>query len=309
MGRKNLHEAFQQIEAQKRAQREKEEQAELEARLRADREAEQRADDERRAREAEAAAQPPPDTDVAPLGGLPSAAAPAPTEVEREPAPAPNPARAAQASAPTAAAQARSGAQAHGGAPARLWTEVVAQPVVLALFLLVFALGFFSGRFSTPAVRADGPPGGSSGGDSSGPATAGTGNGAPSGGATGARRDSAPAIPVAGGGDETVQNDPVLARLFDPQQEFTIQLISYNDSEYTRRLSEELVTYLRALDFQASPPLKVGDNLTVLVGAEATQEGLAGTLAALRRTPGPNGEAGAFADARVRTIDDLLGRE
>lgn len=303
MGRKNLHEAFQQIEAQKRALREKEEQAELEARLRADREAEQRADEERQAREAEAAAQPPPDTDVAPLGGLAPSAAPA--AEEKGTAPAPAAARPPEPPARPPGGEAAAGA----GAPGLNLTAAVTQPVVLALFLLVFALGFFSGRLSTPAVNAGGPAGGGAPATSSSDSGGESGSGSSAGTRAPGPGGAAPAIPVAGGGDDAVQSDPVLARLFDPELRFTIQLISYNDSDYTRRLSEELVTYLRAQDFQASPPLKVGDNLTVLVGAEPTQEGLASTLAALRRTPGPNGEAGAFADARVRGIDDLLGRE
>jgi hypothetical protein len=346
MGRKNLHEAFQQIEAQKRAQREKEAQAEREARLRAEREAEQRTEEERRAREAEAAALPPPDADVSPLGGLFSAEAGGEARGAAEPdaraaggatsgagsaigagsatgsgsasasgevvgATPRKPGRPAGAPA-SSAGRGATGASAARNPGAAGLRDVLAQPVVLALFLLVFACGFLSGRLTTPAVGAAGPNGGS------GSALAGPDGGSgerPASGAEGAR-GIGPAVPGANAarrGDptagEALESDPVLARLFDPGQSFTIQLISYNDSEYTRRLSEELVTYLRALDFQASPPLKVGDKLTVLVGAEASREGLAPTLAALRRTPGPNGASGAFDGAMVRSIDDLLGRE
>lgn len=318
MGRKNLHEAFQQIEAQKRAQREKEEQAEREARLL-----------EKHAQEAEAGSAPPPDTDVTPMGSLPfgeRAAAESPED--GRPAGAPEQADRGASSSLGSSPGKRTGgpgkrkgdprkgaiaravsktgpAQKPGGGeelPVSAWLEALRQPVVLALFVFVFALGFFFGRMGPDEVRAQKP-----GGE--------VGTNAPSRPPGPGTNAADPEVPVVSNDGAALAaeaeraEDPVLAQLLDPSNRWTIQVISYDNSDYTSLLAGELVTYLRESDFPASPPIGVGDKLTVLVGAAAERSDLEGTLAALKRTPGQGGEAGVFSGAMLREIEDLLGRE
>jgi len=167
----------------------------------------------------------------------------------------------------------------------------------LALIVLVFSIGFLSGRNSSP-VQAAGPATDESGdpveldprgqgptkprGDGGGGSTPGP-----------ARRDGASRTPELTAAERA---------FLDPANRLTIAVFSADDSEYGLQRATEVQEHLVARGFPAVPPRRWKGTVLVFVGASPTSAGVQDLLERIREVPGPDGGQ-IFWDAYLENID------
>jgi hypothetical protein len=281
MGRKNLLEAFQQLEAQRRG------------------------------------AAPQPHSEASESGGgvRPAARRTADGEAGNGPAPAAEPAvRFEPAAVPARTAAPRAAATTSAEGP---WALA---PLAVLLFVLgSFGLGFLAGRQSNSAVRASGeeqaaaaaptedegarrPLAGAPGSERPSPSN---GGGANAGATDG--RASNPAAGNAGAAD--TPGAAVERALRDPSNRYTVCAITYNDNEYQRQLAQATTALFRQSGLPVSDPLRVGDrDLVVLVGASPRQDDLVALRDRVRTQGNSQGRVGDFATAEIKAIDTILAR-
>jgi len=111
--------------------------------------------------------------------------------------------------------------------------------------------------------------------------------------------------PSSTGTQPTTAPDPTIAALQDPANQHTIVAVTYGGSQDDS--ARATMRYFRDLGLPASPPVKSGSYLLVLVGASPTKAGLADLL---RRVQGAEDQHGAkpFKDAYLTEIDKLVQR-
>ena len=102
--------------------------------------------------------------------------------------------------------------------------------------------------------------------------------------------------PASGGSSARPADDPAAA-LFDPANEFVVQVITYGGSHAD--LAQATYEYLLEQGLPAFPPQRVRSNLVLLVGAAPSRAELVGVQDRVHRTLGPNGRSGEFSTAQI----------
>jgi hypothetical protein len=164
----------------------------------------------------------------------------------------------------------------------------------IALQALLALAFFFLGRASVGIVRADPVRGDPAPHGSTPPVGAGREQSSRAS-AAGSSGPSQPAVPK---GDEP---------LYQAANRYTVQAITYGDTELQRGLAWETHRHLRESGFPVFTPYRHRGKIVILVGASAAQAELDPLIERLRKLESPRGEL-EFGSAFVVPIENYLQR-
>ena len=165
------------------------------------------------------------------------------------------------------------------------------EPLVLAAVVLAFALGVLFGSRTEPTVSAD--PGSK--------VLSGAGQEAPSG-------DAEVPLLSAEAADAPATPEQVERALLDLNNRYTIQVATYGRDERGLGWAKDLVSWMEQNELPVAPPQEVGEHYVVMVGVGRTQAELEELLTFVQEMPTAAQTSGAFVDAYITDIDQLIGR-
>ena len=89
---------------------------------------------------------------------------------------------------------------------------------------------------------------------------------------------------------------------------YTIQVATYGRDERGLGWAKDLVSWMEQNELPVAPPQEVGEHYVVMVGVGRTQAELEELLTFVQEMPTAAQTSGAFVDAYITDIDQLIGR-